>query len=123
MLDKAYWKDISKKIIVTGKELGFNDVGISDNVINQNQGLYKEWIDAENHGAMSYLEDHQDIKFDPENILENTKSIISVRLDYLPLNENLIDLINQKDKAYIARYALGRDYHKTLKKKLNLLVD
>ncbi len=119
MLDKAYWKDISKKIIATGKELGFNDVGISDTVINQNQGLYKEWIDAKNHGAMSYLEDHQDIKFDPENILANTKSIISVRLDYLPLNENLIDLINQKDKAYIARYALGRDYHKTLKKKLN----
>ena len=81
MLDKAYWKDISKKIIVTGKELGFNDVGISDTVINQNQGLYKEWIDAKNHGAMSYLEDHQDIKFDPENILANTKSIISVRLD------------------------------------------
>ena len=78
MLDKAYWKDISKKIIVTGKELGFNDVGISDTVINQNQGLYKEWIDAKNHGAMSYLEDHQDIKFDPENILANTKSIISV---------------------------------------------
>ena len=46
MLDKAYWKDISKKIIATGKELGFNDVGISDTVINQNQGLYKEWIDA-----------------------------------------------------------------------------
>ena len=101
MLDKAYWKDISKKIIASGKEVGFDDVGISDTVINQNQGLYKEWIDAKNHGAMSYLEDHQDIKFDPENILANTKSIISVRLDYLPLNENLIDLINQKERLAI----------------------
>ena len=95
MLDKAYWKDISKKIIAIGKELGFNDVGISNTSINQNQTLYKDWIKAKNHGEMTYLEDHQDIKFNPENILVNTKSIVSVRLDYLPLNEKLIDLINK----------------------------
>ena len=118
MLDKTYWHDFSKKVVLIGKEIGFNDVGISDIEINQNQNLYSKWIEKNNHGSMSYLKDHQQIKFDPNNILHGTQSIISARIDYLPLNENLIELLHKKDQAYIARYALGRDYHKTLKHKL-----
>ena len=118
MLDKTYWHDFSKKVVLIGKEIGFNDVGISDIEINQNQDLYSKWIEKNNHGSMSYLKDHQQIKFDPNNILHGTQSIISTRIDYLPLNENLIELLNKKDQAYIARYAMGRDYHKTLKQKL-----
>ena len=117
MLDKTYWHDFSKKVVLIGKEIGFNDVGIADIKINQNQDLYTKWIEKNNHGSMSYLKDHQVIKFNPNNILKGTQSIISTRIDYLPLNEDLIELLNKKDQAYIARYAMGRDYHKTFKQK------
>lgn len=119
MLDKTNWQDITKKIILLGKNTGFNGIGVSDHKINLNKDKYLNWLKEKKHGSMGYLERHAKLKFNPENILRDTKSIISARLDYLPLNENLIELLNKKNKAYIARYALGRDYHKTFKQKLN----
>ena len=63
---------------------------------------------------MNYLKQHQKLKFSPESLVEDTISIISVRLDYMPLEENTLAVLKDKNRAYISRYALGRDYHKVL---------
>ena len=70
---------------------------------------------------MGYLERHKEFKFHPEKLMEQTKTIIACRLDYLPMQENLLQMLKNKKQAYVSRYALGRDYHKVLKKKLKQL--
>ena len=71
---------------------------------------------------MGYLDRHQEQKFDPSKLLPNTQSVISVRLDYLPLEVKALEALKNKNIAYISRYALGRDYHKVIRAKLKKLV-
>jgi epoxyqueuosine reductase len=69
---------------------------------------------------MSYLERNQELRYYPRNLLPGTQRIICVRLNCLPpvaTRERLQD----RTRAYIARYALGRDYHKVMRKRLNML--
>jgi epoxyqueuosine reductase len=118
MKDNINWQLLTKKILEIGNSLNFNDVAICDPYINHNEDKYRKWVSDNFYGDMVFLKNHQDIKFNTNNILEQTKSIIAVRLDYLPLNENLLSNLKNTETAYIARYALGRDYHKTIKSKL-----
>ncbi len=122
MNDKLKFDEIAKNIKSWGKEIGFNDVGISNTQLSKNKKLYKKWIEDGFNGDMSYLERHQPQKFKPTELLSNTKSIISVRLDYLPLEANALKALKNKNIAYISRYAMGRDYHKVIRNKLKKLV-
>ena len=71
---------------------------------------------------MKWFEQHLDLRKDPTRLVKGTQRVISVRLDYLPENTNCIDVLND-DKAYISRYALGRDCHKLMRKHLKHLGD
>ena len=121
MNDKLKSRVFAKKIKDWGIELGFNHVGITDANLKKQKKSYEEWIKLGFHGDMDYLKRHQDLKFSPESLVENTISIISVRLDYMPLKENTLTVLKDKNRAYISRYALGRDYHKVIRSKLKNL--
>ena len=110
MNDKLIWKSITEKIKVWGHELGFDEIGISDINLNQTKKSYHEWIKAGFQGEMHYLEKHQDIKFDPTQLVPKTLTVISVRLNYFPQKENTLEILQDKNRAYISRYTLGRDY-------------
>tara|TARA_B100000035_G_scaffold233403_1_gene201634 strand:- start:10557 stop:11612 length:1056 start_codon:yes stop_codon:yes gene_type:complete len=122
MNDKLNFDEIAKNIKSWAKDFGFNDVGISDVKLSKNKLPYKKWISSGYHGHMSYLDKHQEQKFDPSKLLPNTQSVISVRLDYLPLEAKALEALKNKNIAYISRYALGRDYHKVIRAKLKKLV-
>ena len=122
MNDKLNFEEIAKNIKSWAKDFGFDDIGISDIKLTANKTSYEEWISSGYHGDMSYLDRHQEQKFDPSKLLPNTKSVISVRLDYLPLEAKALDALKNKNIAYISRYALGRDYHKVMRAKLKKLI-
>ena len=105
-----------------GQELGFQQIGISDIHLDQAESRLQSWLEAGFHGEMSYMQRHGSKRSHPEQLVPNTISIISARMDYLPEDlEMTISLLDKPGKAYISRYALGRDYHKLIRKRLQQL--
>ncbi len=107
-----------------GKELGFSQVGISDIELNAAENHLHDWINKGFHGEMDYMHKHGLKRSQPQLLQEGTRSIISVRMDYLPepaINSEAI--LNNPLAAFISRYALGRDYHKVLRNRLQTLAE
>jgi epoxyqueuosine reductase len=101
-----------------GQELGFQQVGISDVNLKEAEGHLNRWLKNNYHGKMSYMELHGSKRSRPHELLPETLRIISVRMNYLPMETSLLETLRDQQKAYISRYALGRDYHKFVKKRL-----
>lgn len=106
-----------------GNALGFQHVGISDIDLSQHENFLQNWLDNQYHGEMSFMSNHGMKRARPEELVPGTLRIISVRMDYLPPDASFAQHISNGDIGYISRYALGRDYHKVLRKKLKLLGD
>ncbi len=102
-----------------GLELGFQQVGITDTCLDQHHGGYREWIARHYHGEMSYMARNVEKRLHPERLVPNTLSVICVRLDYLiDEQRDPAGLLDHPSLAYLSRYALGRDYHKLMRKRL-----
>ena len=102
-----------------GLELGFQQVGITDTELDSQHANYAEWIARNYHGEMGYMERNVDKRLHPPELVPDTLSVICVRLDYLPEEQQEpMDLLDHGDLAYLSRYALGRDYHKLIRKRL-----
>lgn len=101
------------------RELGFQQVGISDIDIAEHAQHLQHWLDHQHHGDMAWMSHHATLRAHPEQLHPGTLRVISVRMDYLPDDDkNLIAKISPDGSAYIARYTLGRDYHKLMRKRL-----
>ena len=101
-----------------GRELGFQQVGIAATNLGKHEQHLKDWLAHGYHGEMAYMGEHGNKRSRPQELLPGTLRVISVRMDYLPGDTQQVKLLQQSDKAYIARYALGRDYHKLIRKRL-----
>ena len=100
-------------------ELGFQHVGVSDLDLGQAEARLSKWLDEGNHGTMDYMQRHGRKRSRPANLVPGTLRIISVRMDYLPqAQDEAIQLLDHESRAYVSRYALGRDYHKVLRRRL-----
>ena len=87
------------------------------------QGL-RDWLAAGFHGAMDYMAKHGLKRARPAELLPGTVSVISLRMNYLAVDPaSAIDMLGQPQQAYISRYALGRDYHKVLRNRLQALAE
>lgn len=109
---------LSHDIKKWGERLGFQQVGITDIDLNRYEKRYLDWIAKGLHGQMHYLEKHGTKRTRPAELLPQTLRIISVRIDYLPPDTSIATVLKNKRKAYISRYALGRDYHKLIRQRL-----
>jgi epoxyqueuosine reductase len=118
MTDDIY-KRLSLEIKQWGKDLGFQAIGITDTQLGEHESHLERWLESNFHGEMQYMSAHGTKRSRPAELVEGTKRIICVRLDYLKDNQTK-DLIasDSNAKAYVARYALGRDYHKVIRKRL-----
>lgn len=109
-----------------GKELGFHDVRIADAHAEMSaveSGLFK-WLDKGYHGDMDYMAKHGTKRTRPAELEPGTQRVISVCMNYMPPSvKNSWNVINAGDRAFISRYALGRDYHKVLRARLQKLAD
>ena len=105
-----------------GTELGFQQVGIAGVDLQRAERRLADWLDREFHGEMSYMERHGVKRSRPELLTPGTVSVISARMDYLPERQDrMAALLDHPSKAYVSRYALGRDYHKVLRGRLRAL--
>ena len=115
---------LSQKIKQWGLELGFADVGITNSDLSDYEADYFNWLGENFHGDMEYMARHGTKRTRPNELEPGTQSIISVRLNYLDLHcDSAIEQLHQEQQAYISRYALGKDYHKLLRKRLQALAE
>lgn len=105
-----------------GRALGFQQVGISDIDLHVYGERLEEWLALGFHGEMAYMQRHGHKRYEPAELIDGTCRIISVRMDYWPDSAAPAEqILDTPDKAYISRYALGRDYHKVLRARLKKL--
>lgn len=104
-------------------ELGFTDVGITLPDTGQHGQRLKDWLDRGYQGEMAYMGHHGEKRYTPQALVPGTTRVISVRMDYLPAPDNPREALTNRENAYITRYALGRDYHKLIRKRLATLAN
>lgn len=117
------WPSLALQIKQWGVALGFQQVGITDIHLEQAETRLNEWLAQGYHGTMHFMEKHGSKRAHPEELIPGTIRVISVRMDYLPPDAKTVAVLNDHSKAFISRYAVGRDYHKVLKKKLLQLAE
>ncbi|MEW6994911.1 tRNA epoxyqueuosine(34) reductase QueG [Colwelliaceae bacterium MEBiC 14330] len=115
------YQELAEKIKCWSKELGFSDLGISDIDLSAHESVLTQWLAKNYHGNMDYMARHGLMRARPNELVPGTIRVISVRLDYLPQNAKFASILKNKNMAYISRYALGRDYHKLMRKRLQQL--
>jgi len=115
------YQDLTEKIKLWGQELGFSQVGISDVDLSEHEAALTRWLDNNYHGNMDYMARHGLMRARAKELVEGTLNVISVRMDYLPTDAKFARILKNRDHAYISRYALGRDYHKLMRKRLKQL--
>jgi epoxyqueuosine reductase len=121
---KLNQQELAERIKAWGVELGFQQLGIADIRLDTAERRLREWLESGFHGEMDYMSRHGQRRSRPDELVAGTLRVISARMDYLPDEEHPpTELLNNGTRAYIARYALGRDYHKVLRSRLQTLAD
>ncbi|QDP00032.1 tRNA epoxyqueuosine(34) reductase QueG [Thalassotalea sp. PS06] len=115
------YPELTEKIKLWGKELGFAKVGICEPDLTGEEPALQQWLDNHYHGDMDYMARHGMMRARANELLPGTLRVISARMDYLPGNAKFAKILKQRDHAYVSRYALGRDYHKLLRQRLKQL--
>jgi epoxyqueuosine reductase len=127
---RAYRFDGAKlveRIRAWAAELGFARVGIADTDVAEASRHLQAWLGEGRHGAMDYMERHARLRADPAQLLPGTLRVISARMDYLPEKappdwaERELHRLREPGAAVVSLYARGRDYHKVLRARLQLL--
>ncbi|MGH8168073.1 MAG: tRNA epoxyqueuosine(34) reductase QueG [Woeseiaceae bacterium] len=114
--------ELAERIRRWGGELGFQQTGVSDIDLAQAEGRFAAWLEDRFHGDMAYMSHHGPKRSRPDLLVPGTVRVISVRMDYLPEDQDAAQqLLDHPRKAYVSRYALGRDYHKVLRGRLRTL--
>ncbi|MEZ5502511.1 MAG: tRNA epoxyqueuosine(34) reductase QueG [Halioglobus sp.] len=110
-----------QKIREWAAELGFQQLGITDVDLGDHEGHLQAWLEAGYHGSMDYMARHGSKRARPQELVPGTLRVLSLRMDYLDGDTRALEVLAAPEKAYISRYALGRDYHKLIRKRLSQL--
>lgn len=106
-----------------GRELGFAHVGIAGVDLGEHEQHLQRWLAAGHNGEMEYMGEHGNKRSRPAELIPGTLRVISLRMDYLPGDTQMAKRLADPEKAYISRYALGRDYHKLVRKRVQHFAD
>ncbi len=116
--------ELTLKIKQWGEDLGFQQVGIADTDLHEAEQRLQQWLKKDFHADMDYMHKHGLKRSRPDLLVAETISIISVRMDYLPETaEQINQVLDSPTSAFISRYALGRDYHKIMRNRLQKLAN
>jgi epoxyqueuosine reductase len=107
-----------------GAQLGFQDVGFADCELGPAEAKLLAWLDRGWHGDMDYMGKHGVKRARPAELVPGTVRVISARMNYFPADaRDSRDVLESPEHAYVSRYALGRDYHKVMRRRLQQLAD
>jgi len=107
-----------------GAELGFQRVGVTGIDLAEDEAHLLNWLDAGHHGEMDYMARHGEKRSRPADLQPGTVRVISARMDYAPEGiRSAWGVINDAERGYVSRYALGRDYHKLMRNRLQKLAE
>ncbi|WP_372761309.1 tRNA epoxyqueuosine(34) reductase QueG [Pseudoalteromonas sp.] len=115
------YEKLAQQIKQWGQALGFSEVGITDIDLSKHEAQLQRWLDAGYHGSMDYMAAHGMKRARPAELVPGTQRVISVKMNYLPPDAGFAKTLKNPEKAYISRYALGRDYHKLMRNRLKKL--
>ncbi len=113
--------NLARQIKEWAGDLGFQQAGITDTDLKVAGERLKHWVEMGRHGDMDYMWKHGSKRYRPEELVPGTLRVISVRMDYLPPDDDPVSVMQDPATAFISRYALGRDYHKVMRKRLQKL--
>ena len=115
---------LARKIKSWAVELGFQDLRIADTALDHAEKYLQRWLALGRHGEMTYMARHGSRRTRPAELVPGTIRVLVVRMNYLPQSQNAMESALALDRAgYISRYALGRDYHKLMRKRLQRLAE
>ena len=122
--DLADLSDLSELIKAWGAQLGFAHTAISDVDLSEAERRLADWLAKNFHGEMAYMSRHGSKRTRPGELVAGTIRVITVRLDYLPQTMAAAEAaLSDPALGYVSRYALGRDYHKVIRRKLQQLAE
>ena len=114
------------KVTAWAHELGFATLGVTDTNLAGAEPKLRQWLADQMHGSMDYLQRSVDQRLNPEQLVTGTKRVILVSMNYSPEDPAWIaaawNNLKADEQAYVSRYALGRDYHKVVRARLQKLV-
>ena len=116
-------QNLAEQIKAWGKDAGFQAIGITDVELGDHERYLQQWLDEGLHGDLDYMAAHGTKRSRPDELVPGTLRVISVRLDYLSTPARETDLTTNAEHARVSRYALGRDYHKLIRKRLAKLAE
>lgn len=113
---------LKAEIVDWAIELGFQQLGVSDIDLDAAGQRLETWLADGYHGSMGYMHHHGKKRSRPDELVPGTLRVISARMDYLPEHQDKARrLLDDESRAYVSRYALGRDYHKMMRNRLQKL--
>ncbi len=115
---------LAELIRTWGRELGFQQLGFAGIELAQDEAHLHDWLAKGQHGRMDYMARHGDKRSRPDELVPGTIRVVSVRMDYGTGDDaEAWATLDRGEHAYVARYALGRDYHKVMRNRLQALAD
>ena len=121
---KINYGELAAQIRRWAYELGFQAAGISDIDLTAAENGLLEWLSLGLHGELNYMANHGAKRSRPAELLPGTLRVISLRMNYFPpRSRDSWQVLAEGERAFISRYALGRDYHKVLRNRLVNLAD
>jgi epoxyqueuosine reductase len=117
-------EDVARCVKQWGRELGFQEVGIAGIDLAEDEARLERWLAEGRHGEMAYMARHGTRRSRPASLVPGTQRVICARMDYWPPGaRDAHEVLADGTLGYVSRYALGRDYHKVLRKRLQRLAD
>ena len=115
--------ELADQIRQWGGELGFQAIGITDVELGEHELRLLQWLERGFHGKMDYMARHGTLRSRPAELLPGTIRVISARMDYDPPASDPHEVLANPQLGFVSRYALGRDYHKLIRRRLQKLAD
>lgn len=115
---------LKQELCEWAQDLGFQELGVTNTDLARHEARLERWLARGYHGEMDYMARHGSKRSRPAELIPGTVRVISLRMDYLPPETTPIEeLLEMPNQAFVSRYALGRDYHKLMRRRLQKLAD
>jgi epoxyqueuosine reductase len=115
---------VKRALIDDARALGFSTLGVAHVEIAEDAQHLLRWLDVGYHGEMDYMQRHGSLRWRPQELLPGTVRVLSVRMDYWPAESADAEaVLADPTLGYVSRYALGRDYHKVMRRALARLAE